>query len=339
MEESNTSYQMDRSIVLFFVFAILITASVFAYRYMHYTPCEAVDFKINAKQYRVGEIIRFKDKTKGNIVKRIWNFGDQSNVDKRLNPYHIYEYPGQYIVKLEVNNRCIGTETITIKEKVFVPDPRKLAKFTIPNTINVGEVLKPIESTPSGQEWEWRFGETVGVDSKTKNPEYSYRTPGLKTVVLVVNGDVKHSTKKRIRVLPVIREYGNVPDPYVRNGGDGTNSGVPIDMEPTITNTRDSEPEKKKVKDIANNVFTLRLYAIAAERGSAEDLDEYLCGNLNLNIIVNKKPTTFLEFCERIKGKPLFVRKLNLIKDDNNCIKNITIRCRGLGFLSGLLNL
>ena len=62
----NTTH-IDKSIVLFFVFAILITASVFSYRYINHTPCDISGFDAEAKIFRAGEIVSFKDHTTGNV--------------------------------------------------------------------------------------------------------------------------------------------------------------------------------------------------------------------------------------------------------------------------------
>ncbi len=317
--KNTTNYHLDKSIVLFFIITILVTATVFAYKYINYTPCDVVDFEYNARDLRVGEIIRFKDNTQG-VIQREWDFGDSTTADTGVSPYHTYDKPGLYIVKLKVNGRCESIEELTIKEKVFILDSSKLAKFEVPKKIKVGEVLRIKDNTLNATSWEWRFGETAKVNSTKKNPEYIYDTPGLKTITLIVNGDSRYGTKKKITVLPKEKPKDE-PIRKITAPIEGTSK---IKYAPD-QGVKDAPTEEFKAPFIGKKEFEAKLLLVSKKKATAKNFKEYLCNNLDLSIIVNKKRTTFLEFCEKIRGKGIKIKELQLNHEKNNCIKNIVI--------------
>ncbi|MDY8138345.1 PKD domain-containing protein [Aquimarina sp. 2201CG5-10] len=321
-KDSITNYHMDKSITLFFVITILISATVFGYRYMNHTPCEIIDFDVVARNYRAGEIIRFKDNTTG-VVTREWDFGDSSKVDTRVSPFHTYEKPGKYEVRLSINGKCNSIETITIKEKVFILDSTRLARFDIPETIKVGEVLKIKDKTLEADSWEWRFGETAAINSTKKNPEYIYKEPGLKTITLVVNGDPRYGSRKQITVLSKKKKRDKRVVTTISRPKDSRSN---LKYAPIIDNEEEKNKEEAKAPFIGESEFKAKLLAVSKKKASANDFDEYLCGNLNLTIIVNKKRTSFIEFCQKIKGKGIKIKELELAREKNNCIKSIVIR-------------
>ncbi|PKV50733.1 hypothetical protein ATE84_2799 [Aquimarina sp. MAR_2010_214] len=323
MKPSNTQRNtyMDRSIVLFFVITFFVTAAVFAFKYVNYIPCEIIDFDINAKNYRVGEIIRFKDKTKG-AFKREWDFGDSSKTRSGLSPFHTFENPGQYNIKLKINGQCEGIKTIIIKEKVFILDSTKLANFKAPASIKVGEVLRLKDNTKDAHKWEWRFGETARVNSIKKNPQYIYESPGLKTITLIVNDDNRYATRKKIKVLPSNKKV-NAPKKRIRRPKESS-STIKYAPKDAIKN----EPKTEfRAPDIKDSNFASKIMAVSNKKASAKDFSKYLCDNLQLQMTARGKRTTFIEFCEKIKGKRIKIKELEIFRNKkNNCIEYITIQ-------------
>ncbi|WP_103865880.1 PKD domain-containing protein [Aquimarina sp. I32.4] len=322
MKTSDTSQNtfIDKSIIMFFIVTIFITATVFAFKYANYTPCEIIDFDINAKNYRVGEIIRFKDNTDG-AFKREWNFGDSSKVRSGLSPFHTYEKAGKYNIALKVNGNCERIKTIVIKEKVFILDSTKLAKFKIPSSIKVGEPLRIKDQTKDAYRWEWRFGETAEVNSTKKNPRYTYESPGLKTITLVVNDDTRYATRKKINVLPNKKKTTSpirrrrIPRPTIT-------TRPPIKVAPD-----EEDPKEFRAPNIKDSDFAIKIMAVADKKASAKDFGPYLCNNLQLPINARGKRTTFIDFCNKIKGKNIKIKELEIFRNkNNNCIEYITIQ-------------
>ena len=60
---------------------------------------------------------------------------------------------------------------------------------------------------------------------------------------------------------------------------------------------------------------------------SAKDFSKYLCDNLQLPMTAKGKRTTFVEFCEKIKGKSIKIKELEIFRNKkNNCIEYITVQ-------------
>lgn len=333
-KQQTISRHLDKTVIRLFLVVFLFSASVFAYRYSEIKPCENVIFETDAKAYRVGEIIAFKDFT-DNAKSWTWKFGDSSDVVSGKEPLHIYKKPGEYTINLMVNDICDSYKTITIQEKLFILDSTKLPVFTIPSSIKVGQTLRVKDETYNASTWEWNFGETATVNATERRANYKYTEPGAKTITLVVNGDVKHVRKKRINVLPV---EGNVRP---TNAITGTNRrlGQGIKALPLDEMNKQEDEKVVSIKDKPSTVpfisdadFTNKLLLVAEKSIDANAFKAYLCGDLNKTIVVNGEETSFLVFCETIKGRNLKIRELGLFRDKgSNCIKSITIKHRRLG--------
>ncbi len=136
--------------------------------------CSA-NFDYEAEQLAV----TFIDLSSGDILTRIWDFGDGSNPG--IDPNHTYSAPGEYEVCLTIGNFnpfCFDTycETITVVEYTcepafeFTRGANNLYSFT--NTTNVGNVTSVL----------WEFGD--GNSSAFANPSYTYNAPGTYEVCL-----------------------------------------------------------------------------------------------------------------------------------------------------------
>lgn len=326
------NHHIDKNIILIFLSVIVVSVITIGFKYASYNPCDIVNFDIKADQYRVGEIIRFKDYSE-NAETYTWNFGDSTTVRKDPNPFHTYENEGKYKVTLTVNGRCDFSKEIVIKKKIPVIDSTRIANFEIPSTIKVGELLSVKDLTKGATSWEWRFGETVEVNSTYQHPTYSYKEKGLKTITLIVNGDPRYSSSKQIQVLPEIelekpiekRKLTRTPDPTVAS------PSIP-NAPPTLPNRPNigSKPADKKIKktpSISRASFAKKIIAVSEGKASANDFRQYLCNeNLQTNTSVKGKKTTFIELCEKIKGKKIKIKSLELFKNkETNCIEYISI--------------
>ncbi|WP_029489613.1 PKD domain-containing protein [Aquimarina agarivorans] len=201
MEQKSSSSYIDKNVIYIMLGTLLLASIVLIAKVANHDPCNIMNFEVNASQFRVGEIIRFKDYSE-NVTERQWSFGDSTDNRYTENPFHTYSTPGTYSVELLVNNNCSVSKEIVIKEKLDIIDSTRIANFKVPASITVGELISVTDITKKATSWEWRFGETSEVNSTFQNPTYTYQTPGLKTITLIVNGDPRYSTQKRITVLP-----------------------------------------------------------------------------------------------------------------------------------------
>ena len=315
--KNKMSNHIDKSVTHFFIIAFFVSASVLAYKATKYSPCKEVKFDIKTKEFVEGKLIKFVDNT-ANAVSWEWNFGDGSKYTNNKEALHIFKKPGEYNVSLLVNGICQETRKLVIKEKEFMIDSTKLAVFNLPKSIRVGKELVVSDKTANASTWEWRFGETAGANSTKKLARYTYETPGLKTVSLVVNGDIRHATNKKIEVLPAKKERNRI--------------NVIAPVKRTVNRISDAPTSEalgagpKIIPYISNKSFKNKLNLVARKKLSANAFKEYLCGDLNKSIVVNGEETTFLKLCEIIAIKKLRIKEVKLYREDGNCIKNITIK-------------
>ncbi|GAA0873408.1 hypothetical protein GCM10009117_25550 [Gangjinia marincola] len=319
MEESKKigSYHIDKNILLFFIIVIILSTSIFAYRFAEYQPCDTVDFKVIAKNYRAGEIIRFRDLSNENYT-REWDFGDTTKVTVGVSTFHTYDSPGRYLVALTVNGKCEGVQELTIQERVFVIDSSKIPKINVPASIKVGETLSLKDTTARATSWEWRFGETASINSTRQNPAYTYETPGLKTITLIINGDQKHAAVRKIDVLPKEKKVTG-PEEYTYTPV--TSGGIPY----APTSETDKFSDEYTAPNISKEKLEQLILLVSKEEATAKDFDEYICSNFDLPVYASKKRMTFYEFCQRIKGKKIRIKSIQVERAENNCINRMAI--------------
>lgn len=323
MEKPNTpyNYHLDKTVLLFFGITFLVFGSLFAYKITTKEDCGIVQFKTDAKSYKVGELIRFTDYTEG-AEKWNWDFNDSTAVRTERNPYHTFSKPGKYDVRLTVNKDCEITKMITIEEKEFILDSTKLPIFEIPSQIMVGQTLKVKNNTDRAKTWEWRFGETASVNSYEKDAEYTYKESGLKTISLVINGDLQYMSKKKIKVLPEPKkkdeDIGFVRSVEVLDSD--------IKISPDIGVKVEEEKKIEKAPNITPAQFGEKLVKIANKKETAQIFAPFMCDKLNTQVIINKKSENFLVFCQKIRGKTITVNDVQIMRDkETNCITNVII--------------
>ena len=318
---------IDISVIYLFLGVFLISAITLAFRYSSYTPCDDVLFTYETNTYadnelRAGSMIKFIDFTEG-AQEWKWEFGDSTAGSSLKEPRHIFKDEGEYTVRLVVNNLCEREETITIGKREILRDSKKYPVFTLPEGIVVGETLEVKDETENASTWEWRFGETDKIDANSRRAEYVFEEPGLKTVSLIVNGDDDYITKKKIEVYPKKESAKRVDAIQEVESGLGWNvKKAPGDsrVEPTTGEIKPGAPL------INESNFKLKIKLLSNEKITAHEFTEYFCGDLNKPILVNGKNTTFLALCEKIRGKKIRIKNLNIFRDKgSNCITTITI--------------
>lgn len=317
MEKPNTpyNYHLDKTVLLFFLITFLTFGSLFAYKLISKEDCSIVQFKTEAKEYKVGELIRFTDYSPG-AEKWQWNFDDSTDVRTERNPFHTFAKPGKYEVRLTVNKNCEIIKTITIEEKEFVLDSTRLPDFEIPTQTMVGERIIVKDKTQRATTWEWRFGETANVNSYEKEAEYSYKEPGLKTVSLVINGELQYIGKKKIKVYPKPKKKEDISFTKSREKSD-----LDLKVKPDI-----GVVEVEKAPDLSPKQFGDKLVQISNEKATAEIFAPYMCNQLNMPVVVNKKKEDFLVFCQKISGRNITVKNIQILRDkETNCITNVII--------------
>lgn len=322
MKTVNSSNYLDKSVTLFFLAAFLISASVLAYKYTSKVPCDVVVLDVKANKFNVGELVRFNDKTVGAESWR-WDFGDDTSGSILQEALHVYRKPGEYNVRLLVNNSCEKVTTITINEKKKLIDSTKFPVFNIPKSILVGEQLLVEDETFNAKSWEWRFGETAGSNSSKQKASYVYTTPGLKTISLVVNDDLNYITKKQIEVIPLPEKKEKIEPLVIKEAPN--EPAWKIKDAPKKTEAKEEEPAPAPY--ISDAQFAQRLMMVSRGEATAKSFSDFFCGDLGKQIVAEGKTMSFLVFCERIQDRKIKkIKRLQVFRDENsNCIKTITI--------------
>lgn len=331
MSKTNLLNHVDKSVNYFLIYVIIASLGVTAFKYNKYKPCDGANFNFdNSIKYHEGELVRFIDQS-DNASEWEWDFGDKSDISVVKDPIHVFKKAGKYNITLTVNGICEKEETITIQEKKEIIDPNKIPKFDLPETIVVGESLTVSDKTPNATTWEWRFGETSRVNSRSRYAKYIYKEPGLKTVSLIVNGDVKYILNKKINVLPKEEKVSRI-NPIKKKRGLGWN--LP-DKPKDVDNTKPEkiEPSKPKTAPLLSETsLKKKLFLVSKNQMNPKQFSPYFCGDIDKKIIVNGKSTSFLVFCENIKGAKIKIRDLSIFREEgSNCIKTMTINYKKKG--------
>ncbi len=329
-DHTAASKYIDKNVIYFLLIMLLFSSTILAYQIFSSFPCEEVKISVDAKEYRVGELITFIDYTEGSTIRK-WDFGDNSKGSTKREALHVFDKPGLYQIQLFVNNTCSIDREISIQEKKFVLDTTKVPELSLPDKIVVGELLTVADATENAYSWEWRFGETARANATTKEASYRFEEPGLKTVSLIVNGDIEHIAKKRITVLP--KEIKKEEIRVIKSAPKITQEdlGWDIPYEPEERKKAAKKEATKVVKEkispyISEPAFKKRLLQFSKGNGSEKQFAPYFCGDIDKGIIVNGKRTTFLLFCQKIKRKPIDIKQLTLFRNKgSNCIQNANI--------------
>ncbi len=313
---------LDNMVRYFFAAIIAISGIIVGFKVADTMNCEYVEIDISAMEYRVGELIEFTDLTE-KAESWSWSFGDSTDTVDKRKAYHIYDKPGNYEIRLMVNGQCERLEELIIKERKFVLDPSKIPYFELPESIAVGTPLR-VKDTTKSYSWEWRFGDTSKANALTRRAEYTYKEPGIRTVSLITNGDIRHMASKKIMVY--LKE--NPPPKPNRRRRRNASQAVSIDTIPIIPEDWiESQLKKDMGPYISEGDFKTQLEKVIREDASPKYFTEYFCGEINKNCIVDGESMPFLELCTYLKKrKRRKITKLELFREEgSNCIKYVQL--------------
>ena len=130
-----------------------------------------------------GETIHFTDFTQGSPATWFWDFGN-GLISTQQNPDCLYNSSGTYTVKLIVTNTWL-TDTLIIENYITIVEPL-IADFIVSKTtaFTGDSIVFTDLSQGNPESWFWDFGN--GATSTSQNPVYTFTTPGVYTIKLVV---------------------------------------------------------------------------------------------------------------------------------------------------------
>lgn len=313
----------DIKVPILFLSVFVISALILVYKIANKEECSTTSFNIDAPSYKVGELIIFSDNSK-NAYSWRWYFGDNSQISFRSKVGHSFSKEGEYMVTLVINNECSIDKLITILPRTETIDESLMPKFKAPTYVLEGDEVEFEDRTTGSESWEWRFGETNKVDSFDEKCTYVFSSPGEKMVSLVVNGDYKHVTIKKIFVIPKkeekekkVKYKSEVPWNPFQNVSD-----APPEEE-IITTKIEKGPEignadANRINDIVDLVTDGNI--------TYDDFLKYFC-KYDLPIVVYKdgKTTPLKTFYYQVKKEKVKIKNLSIQKNQDDCIKVISI--------------
>lgn len=331
-KKQTLAVRLDENVILVMLAAAVLAVIIMLIRYKNYSPCVPFNLTSRAGNYYTGEVVRFET----NALKyRLlhWDFGDnQSNETSVSSAVHAYDQPGEYTVALTMNGECTEYKTIYISRAPVVVDSLLLPKFTFPQSAEVGKPVQFADTTHGAEHWEWRFGETAGIDATASNPTYVYRTPGLKTISLVINNNPLQLAVGKIYVNPA------PPPPVKKQSSGGGMPVIVIQDKPTSAPLTDQLPappaeEVKRAPEISKEDFEQMLRQVAGNFKKADNFSPYLCNNLNIQVSLNGTEITFNELCNKLSSlkNEKKIKRLNvqMVKNDKtNCIVALVVNMK-----------
>lgn len=345
-----SNIRIDSTVIITMIAAIVIGAGIITYKAFHIVPC--VDFNITpySQNYFTGEGIKFSSDIRS-YKELDWSFGDGTNSKSTsATVYHIFKNAGDYTITLTVNKTCKQYINISISDAPLIVDSTKIPRFTFPNSATVGVTERFQDHTKDAVQWAWRFGETASIDATSPNPSYTFKTPGLKTVSLMINNDTSRVGIVKIFVNPASSTASN------HDMGSSYRGDPQIVVVPSRPDTRPLDSLRNKPPaDSANlppvpNVFTQHLPNVSSinkapdiNRAQLEGMlrqipdnslpenyfAKYMKDIKNTEVNLNGHPTTFDDFYNKLKGlkKSSKIKTLNvqMVKDQNGYIKSLNV--------------
>jgi hypothetical protein len=322
--------RLDENVIITMLAVSVLAVIIFAFRYKNYEPCRPFSIRTNAAHYHTGEVIRFETDARS-FGKLQWNFGDNQNNETRIaSAVHAYDQAGEYTVALSSDGKCTQYKTLLITPAPKVVNPLLIPTFAYPQSAEVGKPVSFLDTTTGARSWEWRFGETATVDATTSNPTYTYTSPGLKTVSLVVNGDPQQMAVAKVFVNPA------PPKPLPNNNKGGGGGGRPIIViaDRPQNNPLDQQNNPKveplpEVPDITKEQIEKELRLVADKQRTVQSFLPYLCGNTNIQVSLNGSETTFADLCNKLaelkNSKKIKELNVQMVKNERHCIVALVV--------------
>ncbi|MCM2270965.1 MAG: PKD domain-containing protein, partial [candidate division Zixibacteria bacterium] len=190
-------------------------------------PRPVAQFTLNPDSGLAPLDVQFTNTSTGTITSYAWDFGDGATTLQE-NPFHSYEQPGIYDVRLIVSGPG-GTDTSFCVACVTVIAPPPVAAFDAAPTSGVAPLNVQFNNLSTGTitTYEWDFGD--GDSASVRNPGHTYMTPGLYTVTLREIGPGGEDTLQRVDYISVA-----IPPPTADFSGAPQSGTVPLAV--TFTN-------------------------------------------------------------------------------------------------------
>jgi len=329
MNNKSIKTHFDLNVFLTFLVFLLCGLALFSFRLNSKVDCTAVDFDVISNSFTVEDLIEFKSKDTSGF-EWVWDFGDASEEKYRSNVVHQFKKPGKYKVTLKMNGECVAERELVVSKTKIIRSPELIPNIVLPKFVRVGDEVEFFNDSKFAKSWQWSFGETETVDGNDRRESYTYKKPGKKTILLVVNGDRRHEAKKILTVLPPKKKPKLTPSRNVATPIQTVLYDIP--EAPTVV---EAPPVVEAVEEDPYIEITSGEIQDMLQRYSVRNLDDtsirnYFCVS---NIpVFNKGGDRFTvsQFFKAIRDvNKLEIKSLKLYRDKKTgCIKSMTADMR-----------
>ncbi|MFD3000331.1 PKD domain-containing protein [Pontibacter toksunensis] len=332
--KSSYSRLIDERVFLSMLVCAIIALTVLGFRFKSYKPCNTIEISVKQGPIYAGELIQFKAVVSHLDKRRLqWDFGDEGIRNKEgITASHIFKKPGRYEVNLNVDKICSAFRTVYVLEAPPVVDESSKPVFSGPLSVEVGAPAVFVDSTLNAKKWEWRFGETNGVDATKQRVVYTFKTTGTKKVLLTVNE--KMLGELMVLVTPQASDH-QMHRPIRRS-----RPRVP-NISTTEPNIEPSEPANlivSRMPDVTQEQLQDLIKKMVEGEKDVTDLAAHFCENPERPINYNEEQMSldnlYKELRKIKKDQKIKELKIDIEKDvDTNCIKSMTVKLKRKTFL------
>lgn len=341
-----TGGTLDDSVILTMLVCAVMGLFFTSYKYVNTEPCVAYPINTSSASYHTGEVVKLST-TAINPKEIIWNFGDNTHEETgiKASVVHTYSRSGEYTITLTVNKTCIQTKTIKIQDAPPVIDLSKTPEFTVPEKIIAGVPFTIQDSSRFANTWEWRFGETAVIDATSAIATYTYKTPGLKTITLVVNGNTDNMGVAKV----LVNEAEISPSKAVKNKNRRSSPQIFIvDKKPESENIlkedrleKSVEVEEKVYPNISTSEIETMLKQVADKKISEQYFETYFCDLKTVPVTVNSSAISFNTLYKNLTeingSNKIKSFKVQMIKNKKtNCVEGLNIWMKTKGKFLGI---
>ncbi|MBU3025990.1 PKD domain-containing protein [Zobellia galactanivorans] len=324
----------DKNVFISFLVLVIFGLGLLSFRLNSKVDCSNVDFEMIAESYTTADLIEFKSIDPSGVEWE-WDFGKGIPKKYRSNVVHQFTKEGTYTVSLKMNGQCGVTKQIEISKPKDLIVPELIPNIILPEYVRVGQEVEFSNDSEFAESWQWSFGESMTIDGNNRKEKYVYKSPGEKTVLLVVNGDRRHEAKQRITVLPEKKSRKRRAS-ITRVDPIETVLQDQIRDKPKAEDKAAADAEQRKKEEVANRIEVsnddMQQMFISYSGRNLDDISirKYFCYS---NIpVFNKTGNRFTvsQFFKEIRDvNKLEIKSIKMIKDKKTgCVKSMTIDMR-----------
>lgn len=346
VNQNGFTLKLDRKVLLTFGITLLMSVVLLGFKIATNVECHLVTIKATTTsplkhfkdQFFTGEVIQFTA-TSRKAKTFEWDYGDGALVSKTQTTTHSFLKPGNYIVQVKVNDKCIEFKEIMIvnspQTSSEMMDAMKSDKPFImgPEVVTAGEPVTFQDASTGSNVWEWTVLNTPTIPAQTgANASFTFPAPGTKIIQVVTNGDPTRTAQKTITILA--RQVQT-------DAGAGMPAPMPMPSPAVMPSRRMPEPEaeadeptpvvekkeeKPLVRVLPDMEFKNLIEGLTNGKTTPEAVNAYLCNGINTKVHKNGEWDTWGNFAREISGKKrVDIKSVKVYRDENNCVTTLEI--------------